>query len=111
MKLYFWVKLSRVTGKVGMLKSGKPWRPSSTADNCDAKTTGLFDDSITFVDFATVGPCHCDQCISIESKMFRLAQIQRGESMGFHNCMIVAITEKEYAHWTRQLSEVKPCSN
>ena len=103
MKLYFWVKLSRVTGRVGMLKSGRPWRPSSTADNSDAKTTGIFDDSITYVEFATVGPCHCNQCQSIESKMFRLAQIQRGESMGFSNCTIVAITEKEYRVFTREL--------
>ena len=104
MKLYFWCQLKRVVGKVGPLPSGKPWQPSSTADNSDAMGTGQFDDSITFVGFATAWG---NQSQAVVASKWKNEQIRYGESIGFDHCVIVAITEKEYQHWTRQLSEVE----
>lgn len=98
MKLYFWCKLTRVTGKVD-----KPHKWHATVGT-DAEVTGRFDDSITFVGFATAWG---NQSHTMVASKWKNEQIRYGESIGFDHCLIVAITEIEYQHWTRQLSEVE----
>ena len=104
MKLYFWCQLKRVVGKVGPLPSGKPWQPSSTADNSDAMGTGQFDDSITFVGFTTAWG---NQSQTMVASKWKNEQIRYGESIGFNQCLIVAITEAEYRFMKSKISEVQ----
>ena len=105
MKLYFWVKLSKVSGRVGPLgKTNKPWQPSSTCDNSDAMATGFFADSITYVGFATAWG---NQSQAMVASKWKNEQMRHGESNGFDHCFIVAITEEEYLVFARQLSEVE----
>jgi len=98
MKLYFWCRLRRVTGI-----ADKPHKWYATVGT-DAETTGRFDDSITYVGFATDSG---GQCQAVVASMWKHAQMRYGESIGFDHCFIVAITEKEYEIWTRELGEVE----
>ena len=98
MKLYFWCRLTRVTGK-----ADKPHKWYATVGT-DAETTGRFDDSITYVGFATA---RGNQCQAVVASKWKNEQIRYGESIGFDHCMIVAISEKEYEVFTRELSEVQ----
>jgi len=98
MKLYFWCRLRRVTGI-----ADKPHKWYA-AVGTDAETTGRFDDSITYVGFATASG---GQCQAVAASTWKNEQIRYGESIGFDHCLIVAITEKEYQIWTREISGVE----
>ena len=97
MKLYFWCQLRRVTGEADMPHK---WY---AAVGTDAETSGRFDDSITYVGFATAWG---NQSHAAVASKWKNEQICYGASIGFDDCLLVAITEKQYQHWTRQLSEV-----
>lgn len=88
MKLYFWVKLTRVTGRVG-----KGWHPSSTSDNSDAMATGIFSDSVTYVGFTTVFD---GQRRSDVAGKWSAEERANGVAMGFPHAHINEISEQEY---------------
>ena len=88
MKLYFWVKLTRVTGKVGA-----GWHPSSTTDNSDAMASGIFSDSVTYVGFTTV---FAGQNRSEVAGKWSAKERANGVAMGFPHADIVEISEREY---------------
>ena len=98
MTLYFWCQLKRVTGR-----SDKPhtWYASV---GTDAETTGRFDDSITYVGFATAWE---NQSQTLVARKWKNDQIRYGKSIGFNHCLIVEIDEKEYQVFARKLSEVE----
>ena len=88
MKLYFWVKLTRVTGKVG-----KGWHPSSTSDNSDAMASGIFSDSVTYVGFATV---FAGQRFGDVARKYMAEERANGIAFGFAHADIHEISAKEY---------------
>ena len=88
MRIYFWVKLTRVTGRVG-----KGWHPSSTTDNSDAMASGIFSDSVNYVGFATV---FAGQSRSDVAGKWSAAERANGVAMGFPHALITEISEREY---------------
>ena len=88
MKLYFWVKLTRVTGRVG-----KGWHPSSTCDNSDAMASGIFSDSLTYVGYATV---FAGQNRSDVFRKWSAEERANGVALGFTHADIHEISEREY---------------
>ena len=95
MRIYFWVKLTRVTGKVG-----KGWHPSSTTDNSDAMATGIFSDSVNYVGFATV---FAGQSRNHVAGKWSSRERANGVAMGFPHADIVEISEREYKFISKKL--------
>ena len=98
MKLYFWVRLTRVTGRCDV-----PHKWHATTGT-DAETLGRFDDSITYVGFTTVWPHQSE--LQVAAK-YRDEQIQHGLNIGFNQALIVAINAQDYEALTRQRMEVE----
>ena len=98
MKLYFWVRLTRVTGRCDV-----PHKWHATTGT-DAETIGRFDDSITYVGFTTVWPHQSE--LQVAAK-YREEQIQHGLNIGFNQALIVAINAQDYEALTRQRMEVE----
>ena len=95
MKLYFWVKLTRVTGRVG-----KGWHPSSTSDNSDAMASGIFSDSVTYVGFTTV---LAGQNRGEVTRKYKAAERANGVAIGFLHAHIQEISEREYKFILKKL--------
>ena len=98
MKLYFWVRLTRVTGRCDV-----PHKWHATTGT-DAETLGRFDDSITYVGFTTVWPHQSE--LQVAAK-YRDEQIQHGLNIGFEQALIVAINAQDYEVLTRDRMEVE----
>ena len=98
MKLYFWVRLTRVTGRCDV-----PHKWHATTGT-DAETLGRFDDSITYAGFTTVWPHQSE--LQVAAK-YREEQIQHGLNNGFNQALIVAINAREYEALTRDRMEVE----
>ena len=98
MKLYFWVRLTRVTGRCD---APHKWHATT---GTDAETLGRFDDSITYVGFTTVWPHQSE--LQVAAK-YRDEQIQHGLNIGFNQALIVAINAQDYEALTRQRMEVE----
>lgn len=93
MRLYFWVRLTRVTGRCDV-----PHKWHATTGT-DAETIGRFDDSISYVGFTTVWPHQSE--LQVAAK-YREEQIQHGRNMGFDQALIVQINARDYEVLTRQ---------
>ena len=104
MKLYFWCQLKRVTGKVGPLKSGKPWQPSSTADNSDAMGTGQFGDTVEGVYYNTVWPGQTEHSVRtrFQNEISFLAI-----ECEFHSYQVVTISETDYYALSGKYAEAR----
>ena len=98
MKLYFWVRLTRVTGRCD---APHKWHATT---GTDAETLGRFDDSITYVGFTTVWPHQSE--LQVAAK-YRDEQIQHGLNIGFEQALIVAINAQDYEVLTRDRMEVE----
>ena len=98
MKLYFWVRLTRVTGRCDV-----PHKWHATTGT-DAETLGRFDDSITYAGFTTVWPHQSE--LQVAAK-YRDEQIQHGLNIGFEQALIVAINAQDYEVLTRDRMEVE----
>ena len=93
MRLYFWVRLTRVTGRCDV-----PHKWHATPGT-DAETIGRFDDSISYVGFTTVWPHQSE--LQVAAK-YREDQIRHGRNIGFDQSLIVQINETDYEVLTRQ---------
>jgi hypothetical protein len=86
--VYAWVKLSRVTGKVG-----KCTKDTFACTNCDAYATGLYGDCVTQVVEITVGSgCTEEQAF----KQFKAEVLGFAEAIGFNNNTVLSIRRKEF---------------
>jgi hypothetical protein len=104
MKVYFWVKLERTTGKTCMSGAGKVWYPSSSCDNSDAQATGLFGDFVEGVYFSTVlsGQKEHDIRQRFQAEVGWLAMECRYEKY-----TVVTISETDYFALTRKYAEAR----
>ena len=86
--IYFWYKLSRVTGKL----TGKCHKFFASTGT-DAETLGRFEDSVTSLGYATVYEGQTGQ------QVFELYKDQLSddcERLGFDSMQLVAIGKREY---------------
>jgi hypothetical protein len=95
MKVYFWVKLSRTTGRVGT------WTPGLATD---AQATGVFGDSVEAVYFNTVWPGQWEQDVrqKVQTEVSWLAM-----ECGFSSYQVVTISETDYFAFTRKYAEAR----
>jgi len=95
MKVYFWVKLSRTTGRVGT------WTPGLATD---AQATGVFDDSVEAVYFNTVWPGQWEHDVrqKVQTEISWLAMECR-----FDRYQVVTISEMDYYAFTRKYAEAR----
>jgi hypothetical protein len=95
MKVYFWTKLERTTGRVGS------WKPGLATD---AQATGLFGDSVEGVYFSTVlsGQKEHDIRQRFQAEVSWLAM-----ECGFDKCTVVIISETDYFAFTRKYAEAR----
>ena len=98
MRLYFWVRLTRVTGRCDV-----PHKWHATTGT-DAETIGRFDDSISYVGFTTVWPHQSE--LQVAAK-YREEQIRHGRDIGFDQALIVQINARDYEVLTRQRMAVE----
>jgi hypothetical protein len=93
MKLYFWTKLERTTGRVGS------WKPGLATD---AQATGLFGDSVEGVYFSTVLSGQTEQFIRqrFQAEIGWLAMECRYEKY-----TVVTISETDYFAFQRKYAE------
>jgi hypothetical protein len=99
-KLYFWVKLTRVTGKVGAM-SPSGWRPMLATD---AQATGIFNDTVEGVYFQTVLPSFTEHQIR---EKFQTEVSFLAIECGFHSYQVVTISESEYYALQRNYAEAR----
>jgi hypothetical protein len=86
--IYFWYKLSRVTGKVAG-KCHKFFASTGT----DAETLGRFEDSVTRIGYTTVYPGQTTQHVF---EMYK-DQIQaEAIHLGFESLIVTSIGKREY---------------
>jgi len=86
--IYFWYKLSRVSGKL----SGKS-HSFFACTGTDAETLGRFEDSVTRIGYATVYPGQTTQ------QVFELYKDQLqvdGVRLGFESLVVTSIGKREY---------------
>ena len=95
MKVYFWVKLSRTTGRVGT------WTPGLATD---AQATGVFNDSVEGVYFNTV---HSGQREHQVRRRFQTEISGYAMECRFDRYQVVTISETEYYAFTRKYAEAR----
>lgn len=100
MKLYFWVKLTRTTGKVGAM-SPTGWRPML---NTDAQATGIFDDTVEGVYFNTLWPPQTEHSVRTR---FQTEVSWLAIECGYHSYQVVTISETDYYAFQRKYAEAR----
>ena len=100
MKLYFWVKLTRTTGKVGAM-SPSGWRPML---NTDAQATGIFNDTVERVYFKTVCPGQTEYHVR---GVFQTEVYCHSIDCGFESYQVVTISETDYYAFQRKYAEAR----
>jgi len=95
MKVYFWTKLERTTGRVGS------WKPAIASD---AQATGVFNDSVEAVYFSTVLSGQTEQFITqrFQAEINWLAMECRYEKY-----TVVTISETDYFAFQRKYAEAR----
>ena len=93
MKVYFWTKVERTTGRVGS------WKPGLATD---AQATGVFNDLVEAVYFNTV---HTGQTEHSVSKTFQQEVAWLARECGFDRYQVVTISETDYYAFTRKYAE------
>ena len=86
--VYFWYKLSRVTGKIA-----GPCHSFFASVGTDAETVGRFGDSITRVGYATVYP---GQTAVQVFEMYKAQLDADCRSLGFNGMIVTSIGKREY---------------
>ena len=100
MKLYFWVKLTRTTGKVGAM-SPTGWRPML---NTDAQATGIFNDTVEGVYFNTLWPPQTEHSVRTR---FQTEVSWLAIECGYHSYQVVTISETDYYAFQRKYAEAR----
>jgi hypothetical protein len=96
MKVYFWTKMSRVTGGANVPNSWHAWL------NTDAKATGLFDDSVTQVYSVTA---RLGQTVESVTHEFQRWFERHRQACGYSGVLVVVISRREYDSWNRELTK------
>jgi hypothetical protein len=95
MKVYFWVKLERKTGRVGT------WTPGLATD---AQATGVFNDSVEGVYFSTVHPGQREHDVR---RRFQTEIIWLARECMFDRYQVVTISETDYYAFQRKYAEAR----
>ena len=95
MKVYFWTKLERTTGRV------ESWKPGLATD---AQATGVFNDSFEAVYFSTVLSGQTEHSVR---QRFQTEVSWLAIECGFSSYQVVTISETDYFAFTRKYAEAK----